>query len=102
MASSSPEYLNHVLMRFGHHLSSLEQQSYAKQFSSMIQSSTQGSTLCMKPSSAYVGPIHRVSSSTHRLPFVGPAPVVHQSSSVNKKSTTRIIVNPLSSSSVTF
>ncbi|CDH53220.1 predicted protein [Lichtheimia corymbifera JMRC:FSU:9682] len=96
MASSSPEYLNHVLMRFGHHLSSMEQQSYAKQFSSMIQSSTQGSTLCMKPSSTYVESIHRAPSGTH-LRFVGPAPVVHQSF-VSKKST-RIIVNPLSTSS---
>lgn len=95
MTSSSPEYLNHVLMRFGHHLSSLEQQSYAKQFNGMIQSSTQGSTLCMKPSSAHVGSIQRLSSTQ---PFAGTAPVVHQSFVSNNNQPTRIIVNPSSTS----
>ncbi|KAI7875502.1 hypothetical protein K492DRAFT_173318 [Lichtheimia hyalospora FSU 10163] len=115
MTSSPPEYFNHVLMRFGHHLSSFEQQSYTKQFSGMIQSSTQGSTLCMKPSSANVGSIHKISS-TH-TPVTGSVPVVHQSFVSNTRITnarsnaanryitsnnsTRLLGNPSSNSITT-
>ncbi|KAI7858214.1 hypothetical protein BDC45DRAFT_602795 [Circinella umbellata] len=46
-----PEYLNHIMMRFGHHLSVHQQQTFSTQFSGGMSSSCQGSRIQKKLSS---------------------------------------------------
>ena len=70
-----PEYLNHIMMRFGHHLSVHQRQKVTSQFNGVIQSSSQGSRIHKK--------LNYATAHHHQnIPGVFPTkPVVHVSKS---------------------
>ncbi|KAI9248576.1 hypothetical protein BDA99DRAFT_525065 [Phascolomyces articulosus] len=73
LENHQPEYMNHIMMRFGHHLSVHQQQTVSSRFSGALSSSSQGSRIQKKFSSV---------TTQHRLPTNISSlirPVVHMS-----------------------
>ncbi|KAG2227559.1 hypothetical protein INT45_002244 [Circinella minor] len=76
-----PEYLNHIMMRFGHHLSVHQQQTFSTQFSGGMSSSCQGSRIQKKLSSVTAQQRQHYSSQLTSGIFPFKKPVVHISKS---------------------
>ena len=100
-----PEYLNHIMMRFGHHLSAHQQQTFSTHFSGGMSSSCQGSRIQKKLSSVTAQQQQQQRRQQHQYPsyyrnqltnggFPFKKPVVHMSrTSIPQQQQQRISIN---------